>query len=83
MSFLTFLIRIKTIGVVLAKVGELLMRIGSAPSVTEIVRDGASSDSGPQGMSQDSLSPNGAKDEEPAVDETGVQTGQGDLFETS
>lgn len=83
MSFLTFLFRLRSIGIVLAKAGELLMRIGSSPSLTEIVRDERAVDPDRQEMSQDSLSPNGAKDEEPEADETGNQTEQGDLFETT
>lgn len=82
MSFLTFLFRLRSIGIVLAKAGELLMRIGSSPSLTEIVRDERAADPDRQEMSQDSLSPQGAKDEEPEADGTGNQTEQGDLFET-
>jgi len=83
MSLLTILFRLKTIGIVLAKAGEILMRIGSAPSLTEIVREEEASNSDQEGMSQDSLNSNGVKDEEPAEDEVRVEAEQGDLFETS
>lgn len=83
MSLFTFLFRLRSIGIVLAKAGELLMRIGSSPSLTEIVREEERSDSDQTSMSQDSLDSTGVKDEEPAVDERRDETGQRDLFETS
>lgn len=84
MRILMILFRLKTIGIVLAKAGELLIRIGSSPSLTELVTEEQQNNPGQEGFSQDSLSPsNGVKDEEPAVDEARDTPVQRDLFETS
>jgi hypothetical protein len=64
----------------LALVGDILVVIerfrrtgngSAAPSLSDLQR-----------QSQDSANSNGDTDEEPATNEVGVQTGQGDLFET-
>lgn len=82
MNIFRILGRLRAIGILITQVGELITRLGSAPSLTEIIREGGPSESDQRDMSQDSLAPNGGKDEEPVTDESRVQTGQSDLFET-
>lgn len=83
MSLFTILFRLRSIGVVLSKVGELLMRIGSSPSLTEIVKEETASGPGQQPITQDSSNSQGVENEKPDVDEGRDESPQGDLFETT